>query len=341
MATQERTLADELCASRSVVRHALAFLKMERIIESFQGKGNRIVKRVKRSSSKTGRVRTIALLTPGSVEEVRPLVTLRIDDFRQQLMKENCQIQIIESKSCFKKRPERALATLRAHYSADCWVLRLSTRPMQEWFQANGIPTVVLGSRHAGIDLPFVDTDRRALSRHAVGMLIKAGHRRFALLISKESNGGDLENERGFNEAIEEAQKYYEGIRGEIVRHEESAEGVTSKIGKLLAQENRPTALFVAQPTYYLTVACDLARRGLRVPQDMSLITQVGGPYLSYMLPQPACYYVNPIKFSRKLLTVVLATIHRETIPSSQNVILPTYLPGASLGQIPLQRKTP
>ena len=334
---QERLLADELCASRSVIRTALVFLKLEGVIESFQGKGNRIVKKPAGPRTPAPRRRTIGLLTPGSLNEMRPVVTLRMEEFQQQLLKENCAFQIVESKSCFKKHPENALANLRAHYAVDCWVLRLSTKPMQAWFQANQVPAVVLGCCHDGVSLPFVDIDRRALSRHAVGTLIKAGHRNFVLFISKESNGGDLENERGYLEAVDDAKSHYD-LKASIVRHEESIEGVSLKIDKILAQKPRPTAIFVAHTAYYLTVACELARRGLKIPQDISLITQAGGSYLNYMVPKPAGYEIDSQKFSRKLFTVVMATLQREAVSARQSVILPTYLPGDSIARLAVKR---
>ena len=332
---QERVLAEQLRASRSIVRQALALLKRERIVESFQSKGNRIIKSAPPAIPKTDDVKTIGLLTPGSIDETRPLTALQIDDFRQQLAKENSELQIVQSKSCFKANPETALASLRAHHSSvDCWILRLSNRPMQEWFQRRGIPAVVLGNRHEGVTLPFVAFDRRALSRHAVGVLMRAGHRNFVLLISRESRAGDLENEHGFWDAVAEARKTHDDLNAEIMRHDESVEGVVSQVGKLLARRPRPTAIFVAQSTFYLTVACDLARRGIRIPADISLLTQVGGPFLSFMLPRPACYQVSSQKYARKLLSVVLAVIHGEPVSSRDCEILPGYVPGPSLRHI-------
>jgi len=323
-----------LRASRSVVRQALALLKKERLIESFQSKGNRIAMPRKRGALKPERLRTVALLSPASIEDGRPLVSLPIDDFRQQLIKEGCQLQIVASKSCYKKNPEAALASLLAHHRADCWILRLSTKAAQEWFQQQEIPSVILGSCHEGVALPFVDVDRKALARHAVGVMIKGGHRNFVLLINRDGRGGDVECEHGFLEATAEAQKHHSDLRAYIVHHEESVPGLVTQLHRLLAQKSPPTAIFVAQPTFYLTAVCELTRRGWKVPGDISLMTQVGGPYLSFMLPTPASYHVNSQKFTRKLLGLVLATINRDPIPSPRNLILPTYVPGPSLAEI-------
>jgi DNA-binding LacI/PurR family transcriptional regulator len=243
-------------------------------------------------------------------------------------------MRTVESSSCYREHPDRALAKLVEHYPADCWLLYLSSRPMQQWFQEKGLASVIMGSAYEGIDLPFVDIDHRALCRHAVNTLVQAGHRHFVQLTRAKSRGGDLLGEMGFKEAVVEAKRVYPEIKAYAVYHQGTVADVVVQLQRLFRQQP-PTAIQISQSAYYLTVICELAHKRLRVPEDVSLITGTDKPFFTYLNPIPASYGVNQPKFIQKLLGVTLAALQGNHTAPNANWLLPTYCPGGSLRRLP------
>jgi len=323
---QERELAGELHASRSSLRLALEQLKSEGVIEAHRGQGNRILQT--RPRSRRTAPQQVTLLTPGSLEFRRPVRSLSIDHLREQLTAAGCQLNVVVSRAAYSRQPHKALQELLPRHPSDCWILRLSTQPMQAWFQKQALPAVILGTAHPGIDLPFVDVDRRALYRHAAGTLIAAGHRRIALVISETSQGGDVASETGFREAIAAGSAE---IQGEILHHEESVAGLIRQLQRCFRRSSPPTTLIIAQPTYYLTAFSWLLQNGRRIPEDVSLMTPVHETHLSYLVPDPAGYRVDPVLFSQKLLASVRARLKHDLRAPRENWILPEYHAGKTL----------
>ena len=330
---QERVLAEELRTSRSTLRKSLALLKEEGLIEPLHGTGIRVISdRVVRKTKKAqGRV---LLLTPGGVDDPRPLMGLSIDVFMQQLGKEDYDLRTLESAASYGEHPERMLAKTVEHHAADCWILYLSSRPMQRWFQEQRIPAVIMGSSYGGIDLPFVDIDHRALCRHAASTLIQAGHRRIVHLTRAKSRGGDLLGEEGFNDAVAAASRHHSDVSAQEVHHQGTVSDVLAQVRRLLRQDQPPTAMLVSQAAYYLTVLSELGRQRLRVPEDISLITGIDKPFFSYLHPQPASYSVNQTQFIRKLFNVTMAVLRGVRPSPRANWLLPRYFAGGSLRRL-------
>jgi len=76
------------------------------------------------------------------------------------------------AETCYSKRPERALERLVLRDPADCWLIRLSTLPKQQWFEEHDVPALLAGTAYPGVNLPYVDIDQGAVSRHAAGLLV-------------------------------------------------------------------------------------------------------------------------------------------------------------------------
>lgn len=69
-----------------------------------------------------------------------------------------------------------------------CWALLTPTPPMQEWCRSQNLPAMVIGTGDEGNTLPNASIDYHALVYHAVGEILRRGHRRL-----KEPGGGRLD----------------------------------------------------------------------------------------------------------------------------------------------------
>jgi LacI family transcriptional regulator len=73
-----------------------------------------------------------------------------------------------------------------------------------------------------------------------------------------------------------------------------------------------------------------LAQRGLRVPQDISLISRDDDPFLASLVPEPARYRVDPHSFAKKIVGSLLQMLNRSTSLRSPAPLLPKFAAGGS-----------
>jgi len=327
---QERALAAELKVSRATLRQAMAAVRYEGLFEVVPRRGTRLAASRTRGglARSKHRAHVVNLLLPGSADLIRPTVVHWVDELRALLAAKQWQLRTIEAKACYGRTPERALELLFARTPADCWLVRLSTQPMQRWLQQHGTPVVIAGSCHRGIGLTFVDIDHRAVCRHATGAILAAGHRRIMLLVDEDGKAGDLESERGFIEAAPPGTD--REIRTTVARHDGTVRGVIAQVERALRSAAPPTAILTTQAVFCLTLWSYLGSRGVQIPARISLVTQVGTPYLDYLVPEPTSYRINQRKYAQTIMRALTDTL----APAGgrrEHLILPDFVRGGSL----------
>lgn len=331
---QERMLCVELKVSRCTLRDALRRLGKDGLIKSVHAKGHQIAARPKGNRRSPKKSLKVNLLLPGDRDGARIAGGMAWPPIlRQQLASIGYDLRILEVQSCYSREPARTLERLLEHYPADCWLLKVSTLPMQRWFSARGVPAVVAGTCHPGIFLPAVDVDRRAMCRHSVYAAVSAGHRNLVLLLDRESRGGDIESEQGFQEAVADARVRHSDVRGSVIHHNGTVGGLIRQLDQQFKGQSPPSALVVTQAMNYLSVVGYLNQRGIDVPDRLSLIAQVEAPFFAYMLPRPACYRANVQQISKLLLDSIIASIERRSHSPHQRLVTPDFVPGGSLGR--------
>jgi DNA-binding LacI/PurR family transcriptional regulator len=63
----------------------------------------------------------------------------------------------------------------------------------------------------------------------------------------------------------------------------------------------RPTGWLLANAAHYLTVVSYLGSLGLKVPDDVSLISRDEEPFLRHLHPLPTHYTTSPVRFAKQL----------------------------------------
>lgn len=326
----ERTLTETLQVSRKTLRKALAQLQREGRVVAVHGQGNRITSRPTAATAGGQGEPAIALLTPDPLERMRPYTSLWVSHLKTLLIEKGARLRAFDGRKFFTQHPAKALEKLRAQHPADCWLLANSTEATQRWFAENAIPCVVAGSCHPGIDLPHADLDHYALCRHAAGVLLGAGHRHVALLNERSGRAGDVESEAGFIAGVRESP--HPEARPLVIHHEHSPASLGKAVQRLLEMPNPPTALLLSNGASYLTVTSVLAQRGLRVPQDVSVVSRDDEPFFEFLVPTPTRYATSHHAFAKKLLKPLLQLLSGEAIVPRATRILPAYTKGGSLG---------
>ncbi len=323
----ERVLSRTLQASRNTVRAALEQLKSDGLVEPVRGLGNRVVGKA-RSPSVSDHAKTVGVLIPEPIGRLRPLIALWIDELKDLLIEEGYRLRIHAGRQYFQTNPARALERLIGQHPHSAWVLTLSSAAMQRWFARRGAPCLVAGSTYPDVTLPHYDLDYRAICRHAAGVLLRLGHRRLALLNRESRRAGDVDSERGFLEGVRRST--HSDATADISYHRDDVESVARALRSLLDRKNPPTALVVSNSYAYLSTASLLAQRGLRVPQDISLISRDDDPFLASLVPEPARYRVDPHSFAKKIVGGLLQMLNRSPAPRSPAPLLPNFTAGGS-----------
>lgn len=315
----ERQLAEQLRVSRPTLRSALAQLEKDGLLQNSQGKRRQPLTATRKPSRKAPK--SICLLTPQALDTVPPMVLFWINELRARLAESGLGMELVVRPSAYNARAERAWEELvRSHPSA-AWVLFLSTEPMQRWFAEKRIPSLVVGSCPPDNPLPSVDVDYRAACRHAAQWFSGHGHKRLALLLPSSGCPGDQESEEGFREGAAQGDV-------KIVRHDATVEGVCAKVDRLLSTANAPTAFLIARSAHALTVLTHLQRRGLKVPQDIVLISRDEDPYLQHVVPALARYTSRPQQFARKVGEALTQVLESGAKLSKPVRLMPEFLRG-------------
>ncbi len=322
----ERALAETLRVSRRTLTAALALLRKSGVIRSERGRGHRIMPQIGKAS---GTNLQIGLLSPVALDLMRPGTALWINDLRALLAATGYRLNHYHGPKYFSRQPGRALDKLVEVNPQACWILTGSAEPTQHWFARAQLPTIVGGTCHGGVALPDVDLDFFALGRHVAGRIAAFRHQRAALFQTQASGylTSEAETERGFREVLERA-----GIQPFIVYHERSRDSLVRLLHRLFCKSDHPTALVVINSLDYLTTTSFLTQKGLRVPQDVSVVARNDDAYMSALLPEPTRYHASPHVLAQRFFKLAMQIAGGEMPLRPHIRIMPHFIAGASLG---------
>lgn len=330
----ESQLKARMQVGRNTVRAALAILTKEGWISEGQpGVRREILKHGKQKRLKP-KTKVVAFLAPSALERARSQVIYTVDGLRDHLGEIGYRLEIHTSKAFQLENPERTLESLVNKNPADLWVLHLSTRAMQEWFSQRGIPCLVHGSSHEGIQLPCVDLDYAAITRHAVGQLINKGHTHMALMLPNQHLYGDQQAEAAFWEALQIDNN--PSRKGTVIRiPSNDPDSVCREFKRTMQQAEAPTGLILWRVLYANTVLTYAQQLDLQIPRDLSVICADNSPSAEWLVPALSRYQIQPEKIIAKLFRRIYQLLKTGPAGHSRTVILPDWLPGESVDPPP------
>jgi len=333
----EHELCAELQVARMTLRGALAQLERAGLVRAGQGKRREILTRRRRAApGVSGRV---LLLTPVPLSVLSHLHVYCANELREALEKVGFHFEIHAERGLYGHGSVANLERLLTQLRPAACVLVSSTEKMQLWFSRRRLPCVIWGTKYPGVELPSVDKAHRAVCRHAVGLFLARGHRRAVLLNPGSGAAGDLESEEGFREGA--AQHKQENVEATIARHDGTVADICNVVAALLRRSPLPTALLVSRAAYVLTVMGYLMRRGLRLPEDVALISRDHEPFLDQMVPSVARYVISPHNMAHRTFTTVLETLQTGLVSTANYQIMPTFTEGETLGPGPAHPPVP
>ncbi|WP_454086052.1 LacI family DNA-binding transcriptional regulator [Georgenia sp. Marseille-Q6866] len=134
----------------------------------------------------------------------------------------------------------------------------------------DGLPTVLLDSRPAEGATTFVVPDEQQGAQSAVEELVRHGHRRIGFVRDLHDGPAVDRRLRGYEETL--AAHGLEVDPGLVVRERSDSAGGDRAAGVLLDSERPPSAIFAFNDQMAIGVYRAAAARGVRIPQDLSVI---------------------------------------------------------------------
>jgi DNA-binding LacI/PurR family transcriptional regulator len=214
----------------------------------------------------TGRTRAVGVIAPFFT---RPSVIERLRGVGPLLAASGLQLILVDVES-----PRQREAAFRSLIGRVDGLLSVTLAPGPadlERLAAAGLPVVLID--HAHDRLPSVSVDDVAGGRLAVSHLLELGHERIAFAgdTVDEVHGSSASSRRctGYREALEEAGL---PVSEELIVLRPHGDGAGDLVEELLALPERPTAVFAASDQQALAVIDAVRERGLRVPEDVSVV---------------------------------------------------------------------
>jgi len=186
------------------------------------------------------------------------------------------------------------------------------------------IPTVIVDRRIEGWDVDSVLSDSIAGSRALVQHLVSLGHKRIAVLSGPSITSTAEDRIAGYCMALDEAGI---PIDPDLIRRGEfrtaSGENLTHR---LLDEEPTTTAIFAANNAIALGVIDAIAKRGLRIPQDVALVCFDDLPNASHLFPFLTVVAQPVYDLGVNAAQLLLSRLDSEASLRPRHVVLPSRL---------------
>ena len=184
------------------------------------------------------------------------------------------------------------------------------------------VPIVLINNQHPGQFVHSVMIENLEASREATDYLVRLGHRRIAYVGDRYGHQSDTERFAGYREALEQAAIPF--LPELVVHGDGQPEGGAVAMDKLLSLDHPPTAVFCYNDLTALGVLRSIHIRGLRVPEDISLIGFDDLFFVSYTQPQLTTVRQPMRKMGRMALEVLLKLMSGEQ--SAEAIKVPAEL---------------
>lgn len=248
----------------------------QRVIEAAK-KYNYTPNRIARSL-KTSKTDTIGLIIPDLSNPFFADIALSIE---KELRIREYSLILCDSSDDYNV--ERALINLLSSYKVEGIIIApVGTKHNHiiDKFKT-GLPMVVIDRYFPNIDLPYITSDNYQGGMDAVNYLISMGHKRIACIQGIPQSQPNRERVDGYMEALN--QNGIEIDESIIIGHEFSIENGYRQTHILFSIDNPPTAIFALSNLICLGIIKAIKEIGLKIPDDLSLISFDEQPYSEYL----------------------------------------------------------
>jgi DNA-binding LacI/PurR family transcriptional regulator len=325
----EPRLAAELLIARGTLRKALDTLTGEGWISpSAVGMPRRVL--LPSCASRARGARSVGVLGPQPLEALSAATQQFLRDLASLTAAEEITFVHHHSAATRHERPGRLLKALIAEHPADLWLLYEASIPVARFFRESGTPAIVCGGPAVDLGLSACGFDGQAAVRHAIGVFSRAGHTR---IIAPTRYPRPL-REQIFREEFENR-----GLSFDRQTHMPCWNSDSDQLHDLLCSKltsaDRPTAWIVNGLEGLVVMFSTLMELGLRVPNDISLLTIGSDPMLKCFRPTIS-HYSTPHR-SLALAMAKMIRSHLQARPTAPvlKLLQTDFVSGGSVGRAP------
>ncbi len=321
-------IAKKAGVSHSTVSRALAGSPLvnsetkERIqilAQDFGYQVNQVARNLKSRST-----RTIGLIVPEVLNPYYPKLIQRVAD----LVKEaGFNLQLLLSGA--NQESEAACISSLRENRADGILLVTAEQGLVARDQVNslvnaGIPIVLMGWVEDADHIDLVTGDDAKGGEELAKHLLKLGHTRIAI-VGKPAHRGEFDRVLGFIRAIEKAGL---SLTDEMIAETQSEEGIELALQALLTNPEPPTAIFAYQDSLAALVYKHLARAGVSIPLEMTVVGFDDIDLASFLSPQLTTVggHIEPLASEFVKLLIERIRKHRERNGADHIVAIPKVI---------------
>ena len=205
--------------------------------------------------------------------------------------------------------------------------------PFVQDLTAAGTPFVLVSRMSADPDVPYVITDDRAGARLAVEHLVDLGHRRIGFIGGPENVQASRDRMSAYRDVLSEQAI---SARSEWSHHADFTQAAGRQVGQqILAQADRPTAIFAANDVTALGVLEVAEGLGLRVPEDLSLVGYDDISYASLPRIQLTTVAQPAVEMGQIASDWLFSRIESDDVSPLQRVLNPRLVVRSTTGPAP------
>ncbi|MBN8457567.1 MAG: substrate-binding domain-containing protein [Verrucomicrobia bacterium] len=319
-------LAESLGVSRETVRAALRLLEEQgRITSRGNGRARQVVTGASKERGKALKVAILLNEPFGEESGSTQVLLLRVRTALENL-----------GHGCFfaaKSQMElgydlRRIGRLVNAVTADAWLVMAGSGELLHWLGKRPVPVFAIGGRNDIVKIAGVARDCAEVYRQAFRSLIAMGHRRISMICSADRRTGVADTGlAALREELVAAGLPFGAFNAP--GWEESQQGLQALLSSLF-RVTPPTVLVLAFPYLMTGTLAFLAKRGLRVPNDVSLVCEGMDRTLAWHAPKIAHFHYD----AGLAVTGIVGWV--ETVadgkPNLDRVLLPTQFdPGETI----------
>lgn len=228
-------------------------------------------------------------------------------------------------------KPER-VARLVRQTEADAWIIVSGSREILEWFAGQSVPALALFGRRRGLPIAAAGPEKPPAMAALTRRLIELGHRRISLLARRERRlPTPGETEQVFLDELSAG-----GVPSgtyNLPDWSETVAGFHRCLDSLL-KATPPTAIIVDEAPFFTAAMQHLARRGIRVPEDVSLVCCDADPHFEWCDPPVSHIRWDPKPVVKRIVRWA-DRISRGKTDHRQSMTRAEFIEGGTVGPVP------
>jgi DNA-binding LacI/PurR family transcriptional regulator len=326
----EQQLASELDVSRHTVRRALQILEKEGVLGG-QGHGRSRGITAAGAAAASQRPLRVNILRHDARLTDDPQTSMVLIEIMHSLEAAGHQVTCLKKSQIELKHDFARLTRHLAQTPADAWVVECGSNPLLEWCASQPTPCLALYGRTEGLRLARTGPDSVPAYQVATRQLIALGHRRIVLIVRE---GFRRPMPGGCELAFLRELKGHGIPTGgyNLPDWEENSEGF-NRLMESLFKTNPPTALIIEETCWFIAALAFLVRRGIRVPEQVSLVSGGCEAIFDVCHPRFAHMHWDNRLIVRRVVRWVDAV--RKSRADRKTINIPAeFVPGGSIGPV-------